>query len=98
MKHEEQPFRPDKRNSGVKSTESTDAVFTWFGPVDAPKTRFRYAVVKEEDGVLSIQPGEGRFKSGLKAVRYDSQDAEDGAEWVVVKTRPTRIDLKQAGE
>ena len=97
MRDEERTFfKPDMRESGVKSSESTDAVFTWFGPEGEPQIRYRYAVIKEEDGILSIQPGEGRFKKGLTAVRYTSDDAEDGVDYKVLKTRPARIDLKKA--
>lgn len=93
----EEPFKgPDPRDAGVKGKEGPGAVFTWFGPVDEPQTRFRYAVIKEEEGVLSIEPGEGRFKKGLQAVRYTSEEATEGTRWLVVKTRHNRIDLVPA--
>ena len=88
-------FRPSLRDAGVKSTESDEAVFTWFGPEGESQQRFRYAVIKEEKGILSIQPGEGRFKKGLKAMRYESEDAKEGEPWLVLKTRPARIDLRR---
>jgi len=94
MKKEDSPFAPDMRAAGEKSIEGTDAVFTWFGPEGEAFTRHRYAVIKEEAGVLSIQPGEGRFKKGLKAIRYTDEKTEDGAVYRVLKTRPNRIDLK----
>lgn len=88
-------FRPDFSDAGSKSAESDDATFTWFSPVDEPESKHRYAVIKEEDGVLQIQPGEGRFKKGLKAWRYAKEDTEEHTVWGVLKVRPNRIDLKQ---
>ena len=94
MKNDEtRPFRPDFRDSGVKSTESDTAQYTWFGPEGEPESRFRYAVIKEEGDLLSIQPGEARFKKGLTATRYTSQGSNEGRVYRLMKTRPTRIDL-----
>ncbi len=70
-KPHEQGFGPDKGESGTKSTEGSDAVFAWFGPEGDPETRYRYAVIKDEDGILSIEPGEGRFKKGLKMLEKE---------------------------
>jgi hypothetical protein len=94
MKKEDAPFAPDKREAGEKSVESQSAVFTWFGPPGEPGTRYRYAVIKEEGELLSIQPGEGRFKKGLTAVRYEGEEAKEGRTYLVLKTRPNRIDLQ----
>jgi hypothetical protein len=52
-------------------------------------------VIKEEEGILSIAPGEGRFKKGLTALRYESEDAAESTTWLVLKTRPNRIDLRK---
>ena len=93
---EEFKFRPDFKDAGSKSQEGDDAVWTWFSPPDEADSRHKYAVIKEEDGLLQIQPGEGRFKKGLKAVRYKSEDSKTGKTWLVLKTRPNRIDLKRA--
>lgn len=87
---------PDKSKSGMKTTEAEDARFTWFSPVDEPNTRFRYAVIKEEGGIVSIQPGEARFKKGLEAMRWEAEKGGEGTKWLVVKTRPNRIDLQRA--
>ena len=87
---------PDLSKSGIKSKEGEDAVFTWFSPVDAPSARFRYAVIKEEGGVVSIQPGEGRFKKGLEALRWTEAEGGKSTTWVVTKTRPNRIDLEKS--
>lgn len=90
------PFIPKRGDAGVKSTEGDDAVFAWFSPVDDPETRFKYAVIKEENGIVSIEPGEGRFKKGLKAARWASNEADECTTWLVLKTKSNRIDLKQA--
>ncbi|MAB91161.1 MAG: hypothetical protein VX913_16015 [Planctomycetota bacterium] len=91
---EKSPFRPDLSDAGSINAEGDGATFTWFGPEDEPETRMRYAVIKEEDGLLQIQPGEGRFRKGLKAWRYATEDADAHTAWGVLKTRPNRIDLK----
>ena len=96
MRDKELPFAPDRSEAGLKTSESSDAVFTWFGPTGEPGTRFRYAVIKEEGGLLSIQPAEGRFKKGLNAIRYLDEEAKEGTTWLVLKTRPNRIDLRKA--
>lgn len=95
IERDETRFGPDLSKSGVKSEKSEDAVLTWFGPVDDVHTRFEYPVIKEEEGIVSIAPGEGRFKKGLKALRYTSEDTEESTIWLVLKTRPNRIDLRQ---
>lgn len=91
-------LRPDPSLAGAKSKTSDDARVTWFGPVGEPSVRFRYGILEEEGDLLSVLPGEGRFKKGLKAVRYGSEEAEEGELYVVLKTRPSRIDLRRAGE
>jgi hypothetical protein len=88
-------FRPDFSDAGSKDAEGEGALFTWFGPEDESETRLRYAVIKEEGGLLQIQPGEGRFRKGLKAWRYAAEDANEHTVWGVLKARPNRIDLKQ---
>lgn len=86
-------FRPDFSEAGESGIESSDASFTWFSPPEEPETRYRYAVIKDEGDLLQIQPSEGRFKKGLKAWRYKGEETEKYSVWVVVKTRPNRIDL-----
>ena len=89
-------FRPDFSDAGQKSSDGDGAEFVWFSPVEEPESRLRYAVIEKEDGgVLKIEPGEGRFKKGLKAWCFVSEEAEEHTEWLVLKTRPNRIDLKQ---
>jgi hypothetical protein len=84
----------DRSKSGEKSREGDDVRWTWFSPVDAPRLRIRYAVIQEEGRLLSIQPGEGRFKTGLEALRWTAEKDGESTRYVVRKTRPTRIDLE----
>ena len=89
-------FRPDFSDAGQKSGDGEGASYLWFSPVGEPESRLRYAVIDDElDGMLQIEPGEGRFKKGLKAWCYRSEEGDEHTEWVVLKTRPNRIDLKQ---
>lgn len=89
-------FRPDKRELGMKSKEGGDATYTWFSPAGEPEHRLRYAVIKEEDGLLQVLPDEGRFKKGLPAWRFDSEEGGSHTVWVVTKVRPNRVDLAPA--
>ncbi|MAE95250.1 MAG: hypothetical protein CL910_11370 [Deltaproteobacteria bacterium] len=91
-------FKPDFSDAGSKSAEGDGAQWTWFSPVDENETRMRYPIIKEEDGILSILPDEGRFKRGLMAWRYPSEEAEDHTVWLVLKVRPNRIDLRSADD
>lgn len=90
-------FRPDFKKSGESGVEGDDAVWTWFSPPGEDQDRFRYAVIKEEGGTLSILPDEGRFKKGLTAWRWSSEESSDHTVWVVTKVRPNRIDLQPRG-
>lgn len=74
-------------------SDSAAANFTWFGPTDDDAIRFRYAVIREEAAEVSIQPGEARFKKGLKALRWPDREGGTSTTWLVAKTRPNRIDL-----
>ena len=89
-------FTPDLSKAGAQTKPAEDAKWVWFSPSDAPESRFRYAVIKEEDGILSIQPGEARFKKGLDALRWDADKGGTSSRWVVEKTKPNRIDLRRA--
>jgi len=91
-------FRPDFSKAGSKENEGEGALFTWFSPPDEGGGRFRYAVIKEEDGVLSIQPDEGRFKKGLEAWRWVSEEGDGHTAWVVTKVRPNRVDLRPVAD
>ncbi len=83
----------DRSKSGNKSQPTETAAYAWFSPVDAPELRLRYVVIKEEGDLLSIQPGEGRFKTGLFALRWTDQREGTSRKYRVAKTKPTRIDL-----
>ncbi|HMS18230.1 MAG TPA: hypothetical protein PKA37_15405 [Planctomycetota bacterium] len=86
-------FRPNKSELGFKTKIADGAQFAWFSPVEEPEHRLRYAVIKEEAGVLQILPTEGRFKKGLDAWRFADEEAEEHTVWTVAKVRPNRIDL-----
>lgn len=88
-------FTPDLSKAGTKTKEGDGGQFAWFSPPDAPTLRFRYAVIKEEAGVISLLPGEARFKKGLMALRWPDQKGGESTVWRVSKTRPNRIDLER---
>jgi hypothetical protein len=93
MTIEDFSFRPKKSELGEKSTEAPGAKFVWLSPVEEPEHRFRYAVIKDEKALLQIQPNEGRFKKGLSAWRFESDEAEEHSVWLVSKVKPNRVDL-----
>jgi hypothetical protein len=78
---------------------SDQAEFTFFGPVGTTQ-RFRFMVLKEAGDLLSILPGtDARFKTGLRALRWDQPEGGTSTTYLVLKTRPNRIDLRRiAGE
>ena len=84
-------FKPHLGPDPKSSSESGN--FAWFGPVEDGGIRFRYAVIREEGAEISIQPGEARFKKGLKALRWPDREGGTSTTWMVAKTRPNRIDL-----
>ena len=76
---------------------SDDAVFTWFGPVGTAQ-RYRFLVLKEAGDLVSILPGsEARFKTGLEALRWAAAEGGESTRFLVLKTRPNRIDLRRIG-
>lgn len=76
---------------------AAEAVFTYFGPVGTTQ-RFRFLVLKETGELLSLLPGaEARFKVGLKALRWDQAEGGTSTTYLVLKTRPNRIDLRRIG-
>jgi hypothetical protein len=75
-----------------------EAVFTYFGPYGATE-RFRFLVLKEAGAFISVLPGrDGRFKTGLRALRWETAEGGKPTTYVVVKTRPNRIDLRRLPE
>ena len=87
--------KPPKPESGPGPVSAPTGSVTWFGPPDTTQ-RFRYGVIKEEGGVLSLQPGPIKFKSGLTCLRWDAAEGGNSTIYVVLKTTPTRVDLRPA--
>jgi hypothetical protein len=83
-----------RKNEAQAKNKSDEAQFTWFGPVDA-QDRFRFLVVREDGDDISILPGEGRFKKGLRAWRWDAAEGGEHETYVVQKTKHNRIDLRR---
>ncbi len=78
-----------------QALESKDATYAYFGPVETTD-RFRFLVVREAGDLISVQPSsEGRFKTGLKALRWSEAKGGESTTYIVVKTRPNRIDLRR---
>ncbi len=74
---------------------ASDAVFTYFGPVGTTQ-RFRFLVLREAGEFLSVLPGsEARFKTGLEALRWEGPEGGTSTTYLVLKTRPNRIDLRK---
>ena len=85
----------DEKSAGKNPAD--EAVFTYFGPVGTTQ-RFRFLVLKEGGELVSVLPGsEGRFKTGLKALRWDEPEGGSSTTYLVLKTRPNRIDLRKIG-
>jgi hypothetical protein len=90
-------FLVKREEKTAQKQASDEAVFTWFGPVGTT-ARFRFLVLKEAGDLLSLLPGaEARFKTGLKAVRWDQAEGGESTTYLVLKTRPNRIDLRKIG-
>jgi hypothetical protein len=88
-------FLVKREEKSAAKNPAEEAVFTWFGPVGTTQ-RFRFLVLKEAGETLSVLPGaEARFKTGLKALRWDAAEGGTSAEYLVVKTKPNRIDLRR---
>jgi hypothetical protein len=86
-----------EEKSGQKNP-AEDAVFTYFGPVGTTQ-RFRFLVLKEAGDLLSVLPGaEARFKTGLKALRWDAAEGGTSTSYMVLKTKPNRIDLRKTAD
>jgi len=85
-----------KRNEkNAAASPAGDAVFTWFGPVDVQE-RFRFLVVREAGDDISVSPiTDAKFKVGLKAWRWKEREGGTPEPYVVVKTKPTRVDLRR---
>jgi len=90
-------FLVKREEKSAQKSPADEAVFTYFGPVGTTQ-RFRFLVLKDAGELLSVLPGsEGRFKTGLKALRWDEAEGGASTEYLVLKTRPNRIDLRKIG-
>jgi len=88
-------FLVKREEKSASKSPAGEAVFTYFGPVGTTQ-RFRFLVLKEAAEILSVLPGsEGRFKTGLKALRWDEPEGGTSTPYLVLKTRPNRIDLRK---
>jgi hypothetical protein len=86
-----------KRNEkNAAASPASDAVFTWFGPTDV-QDRWRFLVEREAGDDISVAPiQDAKFKVGLKAWRWKEREGGTPETYVVVKTKPTRVDLRRA--
>ena len=75
--------------------DAPTGTYSWFGPPDTSE-RFKFSLIKEEGDLVSLQPGAVKFKKGLTCLRWDAEKGGDSQLYVVLKTTPSRIDLKKA--
>jgi hypothetical protein len=95
MARQADDFLVKRRDDDAKKHPDGEAEFTYFGPVGDPN-RFRFLVLREDGDLISILPGEGRFKKGLHAWRWEEDEGGEPTDYLVLKTRSNRIDLKRA--
>ncbi len=89
-------FLVKRDEKSAQKNAGDDAVFTYFGP-EGTTQRFRFLVLKEAGDLLSVLPGaEARFKVGLKALRWNQAEGGESSNYMVLKTRPNRIDLRKS--
>lgn len=84
-----------KREEQRAPSEETE--FAWFGP-PYTEERFSFVVTREDGDTLSIVPGEGRFKRGLIAWRWEEAEGGEPTPYVTVKTTARRIDLRRVSK
>ncbi len=77
-----------------KEAPAEEAKFAYFGPPHA-EDRFRFVIAKEDGDTISIVPGEGRFKRGLIAWRWEEAEGGESTPYVTEKTNARRIDLRR---
>ena len=88
-------FLVKRDEKSAQRNPAEEAVFTYFGPVGTTQ-RHRFLVLKEGGDLLSVLPGaDARFKVGLKALRWDQAEGGSSTTYLVLKTRPNRIDLRK---
>ena len=85
-----------KRDQKVaEAAPGEGGTFTYFGP-SGVQDRFRFLVVREEGDVVSVQPiSDAKFKVGLDAWRWKEREGGSPETYIVVKTTPSRVDLKR---
>jgi hypothetical protein len=91
-------FLVKREQKSEEKNPAGEAVFTWFGPVgtDDERQRYRFLVLKEAGDLISVLPGaEARFKTGLKALRWEGQKGGSSTTYLVLKTKANRIDLQK---
>src|SRR5262245_11897554 len=81
------------RTSEVPQDDPKDT-YSWFGPPDTTE-RFKFSLIKEEGDLVSVQPGTVKFKKGLTCLRWTAEKGGESQLYVVLKTTPSRIDLKK---
>jgi hypothetical protein len=88
-------FLVKREEKSAQKSPADDAVFTYFGP-EGVTQRFRFLVLKEAGDLLSVLPGaEAKFKTGLKAWRWEQVEGGKPTTYLVLKTKPNRIDLRK---
>ena len=88
-------FLVKREEKSAQKHPAEEAVFTYFGPVGTTQ-RYRFLVLKEAGDLISVLPGaDARFKTGLKAIRWDQAEGGVSTTYMVLKTRPNRIDLRK---
>jgi hypothetical protein len=76
--------------------DAPSGTYSYFGPPDTAE-RFKFSLIKEEGDLVSLQPGQVKFKKGLTCLRWTAEKGGESQLYVVLKTTPSRIDLKKAG-
>lgn len=84
-----------KKEEPLRPTAPTGS-YTWFGPPDVVE-RFRFSVIQENGDDIQLVPGTAKFKKGLTALRWDAPEGGSSTLYTVIKTTPTRIDLRRIG-
>ena len=88
-------FLVKREEKSAQKNPAGEAVFTFFGPIGTTQ-RFRFLVLKETGDTISLLPGsEARFKTGLKAMRWDQAEGGTSTNYLVLKTKANRIDLRK---
>ena len=54
-------------------------------------------MIQENGDDIQLVPGTAKFKKGLTALRWDAPEGGSSTLYTVIKTTPTRIDLRRVG-